>query len=53
MVVQAKLFPCFQPDVVPTLASDWQTGAVIEEEVLPNNRWGVGPCSSDGGLQRR
>lgn len=48
-----KLVPCFHNVIVPTLAKGWETGAVIEEEVLPNNRWEVGPCSSDGFLKRR
>lgn len=49
---KVKLVPCFHPQILATLASDWATGAVIEEEVLPNNRWEVGPCSSDGSLKR-
>jgi len=49
---KAKLVPCFQPHVVKTLANDWETGAVIEDEVITNNHWEVGPCSSDGALER-
>mmetsp|Transcript_351 Transcript_351/g.369 ORF Transcript_351/g.369 Transcript_351/m.369 type:complete len:894 (-) Transcript_351:102-2783(-) len=49
---KVRLVPCFLPEVVSVLSSDWATGAVIEEEVLPNSRWEVGPCSSDGMLQR-
>lgn len=48
-----RLVSCFRKFVVPTLSSDWDTGAVIKEEVMPNGRWGVGPCSSDGMLRRR
>ena len=44
--------PCFYDAVIPTLETDWETGAVIEEEVVPNNRWEIGPCSSDGMLTR-
>lgn len=50
---KVKLVPCFYDDIVPTLAIGWETGAVIKEEVLPNNQWEVGPCSSDGFLKRR
>ena len=48
-----QLVPCFRSQVVGTLAPDWATGAVIEEEVVPNSRWEVGPCSSDGSLEWR
>lgn len=48
-----KLFPCFREEVLPTLGPDWVTGAVIEEEVLPNNRWTIGPSSSEGTLKRK
>ncbi len=47
-----KLVSCFHDQVLGTLANDWATGAVIEEEVLQNNQWEVGPCSSDGELKR-
>lgn len=47
-----KLVPCFYEDILPTLARDWATGAVISEEVLPHNRWEVGPCTNDGHLER-
>lgn len=46
------LVPCFFEDVLPTLATDWATGAVIREEVLPHNRWEIGPCTTDGDLRR-
>lgn len=49
---KVKLVPCFHREVLETLAPDWATGAVIQEEVLSNNRWEVGPCSKDGGLKR-
>jgi hypothetical protein len=49
---KARLVPCFEDFVPATLVEGWETGAVVEHEVLPNNRWNIGPCSSDGGLQR-
>ncbi len=51
--VQVRLMPCFRRGVATTLSQGWETGAVIEEEVKPNGRWSVGPCSSDGSLRRR
>lgn len=47
-----RLVPCFQDSVTPTLAENWETGAVILEEVQEHTRWSVGPCSSNGGLER-
>jgi hypothetical protein len=47
-----KLVPCFHDDVPLTLAQGWETGAVIVEETLPQNRWQLGPCSTDGHLVR-
>jgi hypothetical protein len=47
-----RLVPCFHDGVPGTLARDWETGAVITEETLEHNRWEIGPCSSDGGLQK-
>lgn len=39
---------------MPNLSKGWETGAVIEEEILmKGSRWEVGPCSSDGKLRRR
>lgn len=49
---QARLVPCFHDDVVPTLAEHWETGAVILEEVQAHTRWSIGPCSSNGNLER-
>ena len=49
---KVRLVPCFFDWVLPTLAPDWETGAVILEETLPHNRWEIGPCSSDGNLWR-
>lgn len=49
---KVRLVPCFEDWVPPTLAADWETGAVILEETLPHNRWEIGPCSSDGNLKR-
>jgi hypothetical protein len=47
-----KLVPCFYDDVLPSLAKDWATGAVISEEVILHNRWELGPCTSDGHVER-
>jgi len=49
---QVRLVPCFQDEVVPTLAKGWETGGVIIEEVRNHTRWNIGPCSSDGNLKR-
>ena len=49
---QVRLVPCFQDNVVPTLAPGWETGGVIIEEVTNHTRWWLGPCSSDGNLKR-
>ena len=47
-----KLVPCFHDIVVPTLAEGWETGAVVLEETLRHNRWTLGPCTSDGTVER-
>jgi hypothetical protein len=47
-----KLVPCFYEDVLPSLVKDWATGAVISDEVMLQNRWEVGPCTSDGHVER-
>jgi len=47
-----RLVPCFLEDVPPTLATNWETGAVIIEEVQNHTRWSIGPCSSNGNLER-
>lgn len=47
-----RLVPCFQDNVAPTLADNWETGAVILEEVQDHTRWSIGPCSSSGNLDR-
>lgn len=44
--------PCFYDEVVPTLADGWERGAVILEETEWHNRWDLGPCSTDGFLER-
>ncbi|CAJ1952496.1 unnamed protein product [Cylindrotheca closterium] len=49
---KVRLVPCFYEDVPPTLASNWETGAVILDETVPHNRWEIGPCSSDGDLRK-
>ena len=48
-----RLQPCFLSDVPETFAENWQTGAVIIEEIDGFNRWDIGPCSSDGELKRK
>mmetsp|Transcript_57420 Transcript_57420/g.66319 ORF Transcript_57420/g.66319 Transcript_57420/m.66319 type:complete len:778 (+) Transcript_57420:162-2495(+) len=47
-----RLVPCFQDWVPPTLANSWETGAVIKDEVKNHTRWSIGPCSSNGNLER-
>lgn len=47
-----ELLPCFEEWVPATLAEDWETGAVILRETLPHTRWEVGPCTSDGRVER-
>ncbi|GKY92373.1 hypothetical protein MPSEU_000208200 [Mayamaea pseudoterrestris] len=47
-----KLVPCFHDAVIPSLEEEWETGAVILEETPWHNRWSVGPCTSDGSLER-
>ena len=49
---KVRLVPCFHEEVVPTLANNWETGAVILDEVQSHTRWSIGPCSSNGSLQR-
>jgi len=49
---QVKIVPCFHQHIVPSLAPGWETGGVVDYEVLPNNKWKIGPCSSDGSLKR-
>lgn len=49
---KALLVPCFYDWVKETLADNWETGGVIIDEVLPNSRWEIGPCTSDGDLER-
>jgi len=49
---KVRLFPCFREGVAATLAPTWETGAVIIEETMPHNRWEIGPCSSDGNIER-
>jgi hypothetical protein len=47
-----QLVPCFEDWVKQTLADQWETGGVVLDEVLPSNRWDIGPCTSDGHLKR-
>jgi hypothetical protein len=49
---KVKLLPCFEEWVPATLADQWETGAVILSETIPHTRWEVGPCTSDGHLER-
>lgn len=50
---KVRLIPCFHDWVPQTLAPGWETGAVVEDEILRHNRWDLGPCSSDGNLERK
>jgi hypothetical protein len=47
------LRPCFHDWVPGTLGEQWETGGVIIEETLLHNRWVVGPCTSDGTVERQ
>lgn len=47
-----RLVPCFQDWVPSNLSPHWETGAVIDEETMLHNRWEVGPCTTDGTLER-
>lgn len=49
---QVLLTPCFHDWVPPTLGDHWETGGVILEETLPHTRWEIGPCTSDGTVER-
>ena len=49
---KVRLIPCFEDWVPPSLADEWETGAVVLEETIPHNRWQIGPCSSHGDLER-
>jgi len=49
---EISLLPCFEEWVPPTLASDWEIGAVVLSETLPHTRWEVGPCTTDGEVER-
>jgi len=46
------LTPCFYEWVVPSLGEAWETGGVIVEETPLHTRWQVGPCTSDGRVER-
>lgn len=49
---KAELLPCFQSWVPTTLATDWESGAVVSHEVERHTRWKVGPCTTDGHVER-
>jgi len=49
---KVRLTPCFDEGIRETLAPGWETGAVILPEIMPHNRWILGPCSTDGTLKR-
>jgi hypothetical protein len=49
---QVKLLPCFIDAVPPTLAKQWEQGAVILPETVQHTRWEIGPCTTDGRLDR-
>lgn len=47
-----RLIPCFADGFVETLAPGWETGAVVVNETVDHTRWEIGPCSSEGNLER-
>ena len=47
-----ELLPCFESWVPATLADTWETGAVIFSETKQHTRWSVGPCTTDGAVER-
>jgi hypothetical protein len=49
---KAELLPCFESWVPATLAADWESGAVVLSEVKRHTRWKVGPCTTDGHVER-
>lgn len=49
---KVELRPCFEEWVPPTLAPDWETGAVVLRETVRHTRWEVGPCTTDGHVER-
>jgi hypothetical protein len=49
---KVRLVPCFEEGIVKTLALGWETGAVVVDETMDHNRWEIGPCSSEGNLER-
>lgn len=49
---KVELLPCFKDQVPQTLAENWEQGAVILPETIEHTRWNVGPCTSDGLLER-
>lgn len=46
------LLPCFEDWVPATLADHWETGAVVQRETVLHSRWSVGPCTTDGHVER-
>jgi hypothetical protein len=46
------LTPCFHDWVPPTLGDQWETGGVVRHETHAHTRWEVGPCTSDGHVER-
>ena len=47
-----ELLPCFESWVPATLAPGWETGAVVLRETKRHTRWSVGPCTTDGAVER-
>jgi hypothetical protein len=47
-----ELLPCFQSWVPATLAPEWEHGAVVLSETKHHTRWSVGPCTTDGTVER-
>ena len=47
-----ELLPCFESWVPATLAPSWEAGAVVLSETKQHTRWSVGPCTTDGAIER-
>jgi hypothetical protein len=47
-----ELLPCFESGVPATLAPEWETGGVVLSETKLHTRWNVGPCTTDGHVER-
>lgn len=48
-----KMVPCFHSWVPSNLLEGWESGAVIQQETLANNRWEFSPCTTSAGRLER